>query len=305
MVKNRNIDKNAGIDPFKINGFGFGEARYVVRTNSNAHVLLAPRVSSELLYLCDGTADEVEINQAISDSKGGTNSYVYVFPGAYALAAAITCAGRSSTHLVGVNNLGMDVGCVGAAALTQGGSCQAVIMEAYGELTGFQIINKAGYAAVTMADGKWRANVHNNYFHMVQGTACNIIDCAGSGMTAGNISHNRFMTWVGGAITSAISIYGATAATITDNWINNYSGTMDVGITCGAAAQVILKDNIIGDCAGAGTITVGIALGSTGNIPVGNRFQMETGSAFSGGTANRSFVDNRDAYAGGATPIET
>lgn len=305
MIKNRNIAVGAAIDPLKIAGMDIGEVRYVVRTSSNAHKVLDPRVQGSLLYLCDGTADDVQINQAITDSKGGTNSYVYVFPGAYSLTGAITMAGKSSMHLVGVNGYGMEVGCLGAAALTQTGNYQNVIMEAYGQLTGFQIINKAGYSAVTMADGKWRANIHNNYFHMTQGSACNIIECLGSGMTAGNISHNRFMTWVGGSITSAISCYGATAATITDNWINNYSGTMDVGISCGAGAQMLLKDNIIGDCAGAGTITVGIALGTTGNIPIGNRFQMATGSAFSGGTANRSFVDNRDAQAGGETCIES
>lgn len=306
MIKNKNIAINAAIDPLKISGIDVGEIRYVVRENSNAHLMLKPRVSpTSLLYVCDGTADDVQINLAISQSKGGTNSYVYVFPGAYSLTGAITMAGRSSMHLVGVNGYDMEVGCLGAAALTQTGAYQNVIMEAYGQLTGFQIINAAGYPAVTMADGKWRSNIHHNYFHMTQGTACSIIECLGSGMYAGNISHNRFMTWVGGAITSAISCYGATAATITNNWINNYSGTMDVAISCGAAAQMLIKDNVIGDCAGAGTITVGIALGSTGNLAIGNRCQMATGTAFSGGTANRSFVDNRDAYAGGATPVES
>ena len=304
MIKNRNIDPLAGIDPMKINGSNIGEARYVVRANSNAHNLLSPRVSSTLLYVCDGTADDVEINAAISESKGGTNSYVYVFPGAYSLTGAITMSGRSSMHLVGVNGLGMDVGCVGAAALTQTGAYQNVIMEAYGELTGFQIINKAGYAAVTMADGKWRSNIHNNYFHMTQGTACNIIDCAGSGMSYGNISHNRFETWVGGSITSAITCAGATAVTISNNWINNYSGTMDTAINTGAGAQCLIVDNIVGDGSGAGTITVGIAFGA-GTTVVGNRCQLPTGTAFTGGTANRSFVDNRDAYAGGETCIES
>jgi hypothetical protein len=305
MILDRNIAVGAAIDPLKIANMDVGEVRYVVRENSNAHKILYPRVKRGLLYVCDGAADQVQINQAISDSKGGTNSFVYCYPGAYSLTGAITLASRSSIHLVGVNGYDMRVGCLGAAALTQTGAYENIIMEAYGQVTGFQIINKAGYSAITMADGKWRANIHNNYFHMTQGTACSIISCAGSGMSHGNISHNRFETWVGGSITSAILCAGSTAATITDNWINNYLGTMDTAIDCGSGAQMMLIDNIIGDNAGAGTITTGIALGSNGNIPVGNRFQMATGTAFTGGSANRSFVDNRDAYAGGATPIET
>jgi hypothetical protein len=306
MIRNRNIAQDAAIDQSKIIGSAVGEVRYVCKSGSNAHAMLLLRVPGELLYVCDGTADEVQINQAISDGKGGTNSYVYVFPGAYTLAGAITMASRSSTHLVGVNGLGVDVGCVGAAALTQGGAYQAVIMEAYGELTGFQIINKAGYSAVTMADGKWRANVHNNYFHMTQGSAADIIQAVGSGMSHGYICNNRFETWVAGAITSAISVAGAVSATISNNIIVNYSGTMDVGINLGNSVQCVAMGNIVSDCGGAGTITDGIAAGTpTGNVLVNNSLGLPTGSGVSGGTANRTFVNNRDAQAGGATPIES
>jgi hypothetical protein len=194
---------------------------------------------------------------------------------------------------------------MGAAALTQTGNFANLIMSPYSEVTGFQFINKAGYSAITIADGIWRCNIHHNYFHMVQGAAANIIYAAGSGNTAGTISNNRFMTWVGGAITSAINTYGATAEIIEKNYISNMSGTMDCAINCGAAAQMIVKDNVISDCGGAGTITLGVEMGSASNCAIGNRFALPSGSAFNSGTANRTFVDNRDAQAGGATPVET
>lgn len=305
MIKDRNIAPDASIDPLKIAGLGIGEVRYVVKSDSNAHKLLRTKVGNlDLLYVCDGTADEVQINQAITDSKGGTNSYIYVFPGAYTLAAAITCVGRSSLHLVAANGTGFDIGAPGAALLQQGGNAEVVTLEAYGELTGFQIINKAGYAAVKSA--AWRPNVHNNYFHVVQGTACNIVEATTQGFTHGNISFNRFQTWVGGAMTSYISITGSNSCLVERNTIMNYSGTVDYGILCGSGVQNLVLDNLITDCGGAGTITVAIDVGNpTGNVAIGNRLAVLSGRGFAGGTANRSFVQNFDATSGGATPIET
>jgi hypothetical protein len=141
---------------------------------------------------------------------------------------------------------------------------------------------------------------------MTQGTACNIIDCAGSGMSHGTIANNKFQTWIGGSITSAITVYGAISCSIVNNWINNHSGTMDVGISCGAAAQMIIADNIISDDGGAGTITLGLALGTGAmNSAVGNRFVLVSGAGMSGGVDDRSFVDNRDALDGGNVTIVT
>jgi len=252
------------------------------------------------------TGDGAAIQSAIDASKGGRNDYVIVLPGSYQLTAALDCTGRSSLHLISANDQDCVVGGVGAALLQQTGAFECLKLEAYGEVAGFQFINKAGYAAITMADGKWRANIHNNYFHMVQGTACHIINISGSGMSHGFISNNRFNTWVGGAITGAIAMTGTVSATIEKNYIVNYSGTMDSAIELGSSVQCLVVDNIISDCGGAGTITNGIGAGNpTGNCLVGNRLGLPTGTGVSGGTANRTFVDNRDAQAGGATPIET
>lgn len=249
------------------------------------------------------------IQAAIDAAKGGRNDYIYVLPGSYQLTVALTMAGKSSLHLIALNSQPIKYGGIGAALLQQTGAYENLILETYGEVAGFQFINKAGYSAITMANGKWRANVHNNYFHMVQGTACSIIKGSGSGFSHGYISNNKFQTWVGGAITSAIAVSGSglVGVTIDNNLIVNYGGTMDVAISLGnSCVQSVVLDNIISDCGGAGTITNGIDAGTpTGNVIVGNRIALPTGTGVSGGTTNRTFVDNRDAQAGGATPIET
>lgn len=281
-----------------------GNTRHVCRANSNAHKFLQNRVDSQYLYAADGTADDVELQAAIDASLGGQNDYIVVYPGAYALTAAITLAGKSNTHFIAANGIGYDIGCIGSAALTQGGNYAAIIASPYCEIGGFQIINKAGYAAITIADAIWRNNIHNNYFHMVGGGACSIITGAGSGMSWGRIARNRFSTLVGGNLTSAISISGAMGIDVCNNWIDQYNGTMDVAINLGAGVQGICAENYISDCGGGGVITVGIAANS-GVALINNRGALATGTMFSGGTANRSFVDNRDAYAGGETCIES
>lgn len=252
------------------------------------------------------TGNGVGIQTAITNCKGGRGDYIFVGTGSYQLTTALALTGRSSVHLIAVNTQAVKYGAVAPALLQQTGNYACLAMEAYCEVAGFQFINKAGYSAITIADVKWRPNIHHNYFHMVQGTACSIISASGSGMSHGYIANNRFNTWVGGSITSAIAMTGAVSATIAENMIVNYSGTMDNAIDLGSSVQCVVIDNVISDCGGAGTITNGIAVGNpTGNAAIGNRIALPTGTGLSGGTAERSFVDNRDAASGGATPIQS
>lgn len=316
-IFNRNVDINGILSAYGISSpslnSSIGNVYWVIplskafyQTFVNSHQVTYPDGS---LSVYTDTGNGLAIQAAIDASKGGRNDYIIVLPGSYQLTAALTMVGKSSLHLISANQQSIGAGGIGAALLQQTGAYECLKMEAYGEVAGFQFINKAGYSAITMADGKWRANVHHNYFHMVQGTACSIIQGSGSGFSHGYISNNKFQTWVAGAITSAINVNGAglVGVTIDNNLIVNYSGTMDVAISLGSSCvQSAVIDNIISDCGGAGTITNGIDAGNpTGNFIIGNRIALPTGTGVSGGTANRTFVDNRDAQAGGATPIET
>jgi hypothetical protein len=289
-----------------------GKVFHVARNTSNAWAYindLYPAYDDDgvqRVYGCDGTADDVQLQAAIDAAKGGTNAYIFVYPGAYNLTALVTLSGKSSVHLIAVNGGNVGIGASGAALLQQGGNFACLALESYAEVSGFQFINKAGYPAITMATSKWRPNVHHNYFHVVGGTACNIIEATGTGFSHGSISHNRFQCWVGGNFTSYINISGSNSVLVEKNVIIQYNGTTDYGILMGSGVQNIALDNIITDCGGAGVITVGIDLGgATGNTAIGNRIATLSGRGVAGGTADRSFVDNRDSTSGGATPIET
>jgi hypothetical protein len=302
MIKNRNIASDAGIDVTKIIGSDIGEVRYVCRENTNSHAMLKGRVPSSMLYLCDGTADEVQINQAIAASKGGTNSYIYVFPGSYTLAAAISFSGKSSMHLIGANGLNRTVGTNGAVALTQGGSCVGITMEAYGEVAGLQIINKAGYAAIDVPANIWRTNIHHNTFWMTQGSACYIV-AVGNAASYGNISYNRFSTGTGGNFTAVIGSSTGTGIDIIGNHITIVSGTVTYGIYA-QGAQCMVADNYISTCGSLCTITHAIDIWESG-AAVNNRCAVATTLGINGGTASVSFVDNRDGASGGAAAVTT
>lgn len=293
-------------------GVGIGNVYYVWHTSKIAIMKDMLRRygeeryadGSKILHQDDGSGDG--ILAAIAACKGGRNDYILVGTGNYNLTEPLDLSGKSSIHLIGINGGGCEVGTLGAAALTQTGNYANVIMEAYGELTGFQIINKNGYSAVTVAAGKWRSNVHNNYFHMVGGSAINIIDATGElAMSYGSISYNRFTTWVGGNLTAAIKVGTGTGVDIIKNIITQYSGTMDFGITQ-AGAQCIVKDNVVSNCGGGGVITVAIQIHSKSSA-ISNRLSVGSG-ALSGGTSDKSFVDNiggATGDAGHATQLET
>lgn len=261
---------------------------------------------SVAVYTDTGSGDG--ILAAIAACKGGRNDYIFVGTGNYNLTAALDFTGKSSVHLVGMNGGGCKVGTLGAVALTQTGAFENVKMEAYGELTGFQIINKAGYSAVTVAANKWRPNIHHNCFHMVQGNAINIIDATGAAaMSYGRICSNRFATWVGGNITSAVNVGTGTGVDISDNIITMYNGTMDTAIVQ-AGAQCIVADNIVSNSGGGGVVTVAIQLNANSSA-IRNRLSVDAGKALAGGTAANSFVDNMDgatgAGNGAASNLET
>ena len=298
-----------------LNGIpGVGNVYYVWQTSKTA--IMADMVKkygtakyqdgSKLLYADNGTGDG--IIAAIAACKGGRNDYVIVGTGAYQLTAPITMAGKSSVHLVAVNAFGCDVGTVGAALLQQTGAYVNVIMEAYGELTGFQIINKDGYAAVSVPAGIWRPNIHNNCFHTVAGSAINIVDATGAAACSyGRICNNRFATWVGGNMTSCINVGTGTGVDISNNIISHYNGTLDYGITQ-AGAQCMVNNNIVSNSGGGGVITVAVNIHQYSSA-VGNRLSVGAGQGLSGGTAAKSFVDNIDgatgAGNGSASNLET
>jgi len=299
-----------------LNGGSGGNVYYVVQKSKAFYGSFLEKYQqtyedgSLAVYGDDG--DGLGIQEAIDACKGGRSDYILVGTGNYNLAAALTLVGKSSVHLLGVNGLTQDVGSLGAAALTQTGNFENIILEAYGEVAGFQIINKAGYSAVTCAAGKWRPTVHHNYFHMVGGADINLIDwSAANAGVSGRIYKNKFTTWVGGVLNSAINVGAGTGIDVIGNQIMASSTAMvlDYGILNNSIGG-LTADNIVSECGGdgvatnGGTITVAVQIATSGTA-VNNRCAVGTGQGLAGGTASHTFVDNRDGQAGGETTIET
>lgn len=291
-----------------------GNQYFIARTTSTTqHTRFSNRYSSTIYG--DGTkmfwsdaANGVQLQAAITASLGGYNNYFFTAPGAFTLTTALTLAGKSNSHLIAMNQGDYGASGPGSSLLQQSGSYVALIMEAYCEVKGFQFINKAGYAAIQVSANIWRPTIHHNCFHMVQGTACNIIDASGAAACSyGHIGFNRFATWVGGNITSAINVGTGTGVDIVGNVITMYNGTMDYGITQ-AGAQCIVKDNVISNCGGGGVVTVAVNIHQYSSA-IGNRLAVTAGNGLAGGTAAQSFVDNIDgatgAGNGSASNLET
>lgn len=292
-------------------GLGMGNVYWVIPTSKAYY---SSFIEDHQTQYSDGswavygdTGDGAQIQAAINACKGSRNDYILVMPGTYTLTAAITLAGKSGVHLIGVNGAGYDVGATSSVYLIQSGNFQNVIMSANSELTGFAIKNKAGYSAVTVPASIFSTNIHNNYFMMVQGAAINIIDCsAAASNKMGRISNNRFYSEVSGALTSVIWVTEGYAVDVCNNEITiSGAGTVDAGIV-NLSTGGLTNYNIVSEGGGIGSavITVAITIDDAGTA-IGNRCAVGTGKGLGGGTAEESFIDNRDASSGGATPIQT
>jgi hypothetical protein len=259
------------------------------------------------LYGDDG--DGLGIAAAITACKGGRNDYVIVGTGAYTLTVPLTCAGKSSVHLIAQNGLGRDIGCVGATVLTQSGAYQAVIMEAYGELAGFSIINKTTYSAVTAAIGVVATNIHHNTFKIVGGgaTTDNVSLLLNS---YGSVTRNRWFTYSGGVLNSVLYNGEGTGVDVSNNVITASAGAVyTYGIYCDAISGMV-SDNYISESGGDGATTYGGTITNAIKIPahacaINNRCAVGTGQGLNGGTDEHSFVQNFDAASGGSTALET
>jgi hypothetical protein len=248
-------------------------------------------------------ADGTGIQEAITGSTGSFNNYLFVAPGTYTTTTGISHAGKSGIHMLAVNGGNMDVGCTTSVYLFCSGNYPVLTTAANTEIAGFALKNKAGYAAITVPAGIFSNDIHNNYFMMVLGSAVNIVDATASEANKmGRVHHNRFYTEVTGNATSAISLAAGYAKDACHNIITlGGVGTLDYGIN-NQSEGGDTSYNIVSE--GPGTITNAIYIGNNGSA-VGNSCAVVTGRGLAGGTAERSFVNNRDGASGGATPIQT
>jgi hypothetical protein len=290
-------------------GYDVGNVYWVIQSTKTyyarfleSHMFIHPD-GSKSVFTDAGRGDGIAA--AIAACKGGRNDYVIVGSGTYALTAALALTGRSSLHLIAANGGGMDVGSPGAVILRQDGNYTAITMNAFCEVSGFQIENRSGYSAINVPANIGWSNIHHNLFKFSGSAGIDCVNYA-DGANWGAIHHNKFVQWTGTAARSCISIGDqSTAVTVANNDILCYGvgNVWDYGIYHLGIGGIV-RDNFIGESGGptslwGGTITIAIEAGASTNV-ANNRLCVASGRGLNGGTANITFCDNRDGQAGGA-----
>ncbi len=299
MIKDRNIAPDAFISASKIaGGLAIGEVFYVAVVKAVRN-WLAERVPSDHLFS--------SIAPAILKTVSYRNDYIVVTDGPYGISSALDLSGKTSVHLIGANGFGMGVGSVGGAYIVQTGAYPTITLGDFCEVAGLQVWNASGQTAI-YSSTKQGLHIHHNFIRMTaaSGITSGISLAGGYGSNYNRVELNKLIHYAGSAARSAIEAGLGTGQDICGNEIIVYGSCVyDYGIiNMSAGGQT--NDNKISDCGGNGTVTEGILSKTTsGSTVIGNRLGLPTTTGLSGGSANRSFVDNRDAYAGGATPVES
>lgn len=299
MIKDRNIAKDAFISPTKIaGGLGIGEVFYVAVVGAVRN-WLAERVPSDHLFST--------IAPAILKTVSYRNDYIVVTDGPYGLTEALDLSGKVSVHLVGASGFGMGVGSPGGAYIVQTGAYATIILGDFCEVAGLQIWNASGQVAI-YSSVKQGLHIHHNFLRMTgaSGITSGISLAGGWGSNYNRVEFNKLLHYAGSAARAAIEVGLGTGQDVCNNEVIVFGGcTYNYGIiNMSPGGQS--NDNKLSDCGGNGTITEGILSKTTsGSTVIGNRIALPTTTGLTGGTANRSFVDNMDAQAGGNTKIES
>jgi len=306
MIKDRNIAVDAFINPSKIASLGFGEFLHVCRISADYN-WLQQRIPGDRLFKADGSTVAAFTN-AIANCVSYRNDVIVVHDGPYGIEATIDLGSIASVHLIGSNGLGMACGSMGGAYIVQTGAYPTITLGDWCEVAGLQIWNCSGEEAI-YATVKQGNHVHHNFFRMVAsaGITSGVQLAGGYGNNYNRIEFNKLMHYAGTAALAAIGGGSGTGNDVCNNEIVIYGSVVyDYGINFASETGAQINDNLISDCGGNGTITVGIQSKTTsGTCVIGNRLQLPTTTGLAGGTANRSFVQNFDAQAGGATAIES
>jgi hypothetical protein len=253
------------------------------------------------------------IQTALDSCVTNRNDYVVVAPSDtnYGLDAVLTMS-KKAVHLVCPAGMGRDFPVGNSARIKQltGANAVIAITNQAVEVAGFYLKNYTALSTITLSTLALSPNIHTNMFNLVwSGAQAPAIAGTLAGGAWGSIDHNWLISESGTSATCAVVIdiiAQATGARVCHNEMTiGDSNTATIGIS-NQAVKGHTDFNIFSESGGAtvGTIAACISV-PTYEAAIGNRGAVATGHMFAGGTANRSFCDNRDAQAGGATPVET
>lgn len=321
MIRDVNVAKNAAIHPSKLMGggagFGAGDVFHVVHSAESGVVSwLQERIDSSHLFIYDSTYNLTAIQDALDVTVECRNDYVVVHPAVsdYDIDTTLTMS-KKSVHLVCPGGLGNDVGATNAARIHMTADDKLIeLTDSAIEVAGLYFKNYTLKTIMGLGTSTYACNVHNNNFlYTLTSTTCEpIVDSTHpsgtkDGGSWGTFERNWFANTAGGSSTIAVimKIHG--------NCKNLRIKFNEFTLTDTITATIGIDQQAVGGTADFNTFrseTTDGTFGACINLhakasAIGNRGACVTTTLVSGGTADVSFSDNRDALNGGEICVET
>lgn len=248
------------------------------------------------------------IQSALNATVECRNDYVIVQPSNsdWDHTAVLTLS-KKCVHLVCPAGLGYRVGANNACRIHQTTAATAIIAlsDSAVEIAGFYLKPYADLSHLTIANGSYAMNVHNNFFTFNWSTApAAAILCTGDGGAWGLVSHRNFFESMAGVNVTCASIItieaSATGARCNENTIILGDGNIaTIGINNGAyKGETNYNTFGVGGGATCGVFTHCITINAVGTA-IGNRGPVADSVLLAGGTNDASFADNMNGVNGG------
>ncbi len=299
-------------------GLGVGNIYYVVKSSEAfATQFLFDRQGeygdgSLIVHEDDGSGNGIQA--ALNVTVANRNDYVVVGPSQsdYDLTATLTMS-KKAVHLICPGGLGNRVGSTNAARIHMTSDLPLMtISDSAIEIAGLYFKNFSNNNIMQLESSSFALNVHNNNFIWTATSTTGIpvvdnqITGTFDGGSWGTFEANWFANVAGGSATIAklFRVHGnAKNFRIKYNEFTLSDAiTVTQGIDNQAVGGTVDYNTFRGD--GSTAVWTNCVNLITKATAIGNRFAVATGQAFSGGTADANFSDNRDGLAGGEVIVE-
>ena len=264
---------------------------------------------SQVLYgVASGANANIAIQAALDACVADRGDYVVIMPAAadYDIYAALTIDAKG-THLVCPSGV-MDgvAGSTNAARIHQNTAATAcmTLSAAAVEIAGFFFKNYAALQAITLTAGSaYSMNIHHNSFgwNVTGSTNAASIVGTGDGGAWGMIHHNNFFSYSGGSATQAVGAVNIAAPATFARVCYNDATVGEVNTVTTVFNNLAVKghtdfNNIM--ATSDATMTDAITVNALG-CAMGNLIAAPSQASVTGGTVDRSFVQNFTATDGG------
>lgn len=302
------LDLKGGMSAF---GLGVGNIYYVIKTTEAFYPTFIE--DHEVAYRDGSSSIHNTIQSALDACVECRNDYVVVMPSDsdYDLTTALTLT-KKSVHLIAASVF-YETGCNNAVRVHQTGAYPiAVVSDSAVEIAGFYFKNYATKGGIIIANSSYGLSIHHNYFAMNLDGATNepmlgpyISNTGGDAGAWSTVEKNFFQSQAGGSATIAAIIRFNAPATGTrvqhnDIQIGDTNNTATVGVQVDSEKGIVSDNNFYAaqTATGAGVFTHAISV-AAGGCAFGNRANVADSEIVTGGTDEKSFVNNQNSVAGG------